>query len=893
MKRSVHLLFGSLMGLLALAPAAQAQSFAGRPLQPDIQSRGPFKQAVIGASVVRDNATVLGTAGGSLNLPDGATATFGAVYWYGSTADGQPDRSVTLNLPNGTSLALAANDPTPTDPGGAAADTDDPCFVIDSVGDGSGFRYFQCSLNLTDALGNLGSLDGEYSIATLAPNVGEPHFVANGECGTGTQACSVYVGAFALVILYSDPADPAPRVVQVASGLLFTQFIGDNASAPLLPFEMSNNGGQATIVALEGDNEFPGAGTCNGTINDLDGNGRPECDFFTLCRGTCASNRSILQLTAGDVDAYIDSGTTGNAQGKNRRGNIFDESVSSENANELSGITGDELNGLDIDTFNLQGRLANGVYDAASGALVAGVQTGGDAVLLTLVVVSIEDFDRDGDGLSNIQEEDDVGTDPDDPDTDGDGIKDGTEFFGGQPGAADNNPTDPLDTDSDGDGLCDGDGTDSETGAAAAGCQGQEDADVDGRLDGTETDPNDTDTDNDLLTDFREVMEGNYGAEGVPGTVDANGGRAGRQTSPIDADTDDDGLTDGEEDFDRDGTFDPSQNETDPTDFDTDDGGEGDGSERENGRDPVDFPQDDNGALGNDNDGDGLANGQEDEDNDGVVDPGETDPNDFDSDDDGLGDGVEVNGQNDTDPLDPDTDNDGLCDGTGSDPVDGTAAVGCTGGEDVNGNGSTSADETDPTNPDTDGDGLGDGVEDADRDSTQDPGETSPIDPDSDDDGLCDGDRAVGSTCIEGEDLDLSGDRGADETDPLNPDTDGDRVGDGTEVQSGYEGDIDNDPDRPGSQTDPLNPDSDDDGLQDGEEDSNQDGNLDGGETDPTDPTNGEPQGGDPVPPISDDPEVEKFIAGSAVYACANLGGSGLPIALTALLLGLRRRRRA
>lgn len=789
MKRAVHVLCG--LFAFALAPAALAQSYAryaGEPLAPIIQSRGPFKQAVIGASVVRDNASVLSTAGGTLDLPAGAAATFGAIFWYGSTTDGTPDRNVTLNLPNGTSLALAANDPTPSDPGGAAADTDDPCFSIDSVGDGTGFRYFQCSLDLTDALTNLGTLDGEYSIAALAPNVGAPHLVANGSCGTGTQACSVYVGAFALVVLYSDPADTAPRVVQVASGLLYTQFIGDDASAALLPFEMSNNGGQATIVALEGDTEFPGAGACNGTIDDIDDpsnvyDGYPQCDFFTLCRGTCASNRNIWQLTQSDVNtgANIHSGTTGNAQGKNQRGNIFDESVSSENANELSGITGDELNSLDIDTFDLQGRLANGLYNN----LRAGVQTGGDAVLLTLVVVSIEDFDRDGDGLSNIQEEDDVGTDPDDPDTDGDGIRDGTEFFGGQPGAADNNPTDPLDTDSDGDGLCDGDGTDFVSGAAAAGCQGQEDADVDGRFDGNETNPNDTDTDDDLLTDFREVMEGNYGAEGVAGTVDANGARAGRQTSPIDADTDDDGLDDGEEDFDRDGTFDPSQNETDPTDFDTDNGGEGDGSERENGRDPVDFPQDDNGALGNDNDGDGLANGQEDEDNDGVVDPGETDPNDFDSDDDGLGDGVEVNGQNDTDPLDPDTDGDGLCDGTGADPVDATPAVGCTGGEDLDHNGSTGADETNPTNPDTDGDGLGDGVEDADRDSSQDAGETSPIDPDSDDDHLCDGDRAVGATCIAGEDMDLSGDRDADETDPLNPDTDGGGAGDGDEVEAG------------------------------------------------------------------------------------------------------------
>lgn len=887
MKRSLHLL-GALL-ILASAPGALAQVFAGRALQTVRQQRGPYKQAVIGASVVRaDGGGVLSSAGGSLDLPSGAAAVFARISWYGSTADGNPDRNINLNLPNGTSLALAANDPTPSDPGGAGADTDDPCFTIDSAGDGSGFRYFSCSLELSDALANLANLDGEYSITGLAANTGEPHFVSNGECGTGTQACSVYAGAFALVILYSDPADTAPRVVQVASGLVYSQFIGNDASSALLPFEMSNNGGQATVVALEGDTEFPGAGTCNGTINDVDGSGRPECDFFTLCSGTCISNQSIWQLTAGDVDAYIDSGPSGSG-GKNARGNIFDESVTSESANELSGITGDELNGLDIDTFNLQGRLANGVYSN----LVAAVQTGGDAVLLGLVVVSIEDFDRDGDGLSNFQEEDDVGTDPDDPDTDGDGIMDGTEFFGGQPGAADNNPTNPLDTDSDDDGLCDGDGTDSVSGAAAAGCEGQEDADNDGLFDGNETNPNDADTDDDLLTDYQEIMVGNYGSELVAGTVDANGARAGRQTSPIDADTDDDGLTDGEEDFDHDGTFDPSQNETDPTDFDTDDGGEGDGSERENGRDPVDFPQDDNGALGNDDDGDGLANGQEDEDGDGVVDPGETDPHDYDTDDDGLGDGVEVNGQNDTDPLDPDTDGDGLCDGTGSDPIDDTPAVGCTGGEDQNHNGSTGADETNPTNPDTDGDGLGDGVEDADRDGTQDAGETDPRDADSDDDRLCDGDRAVGATCIAGEDMDLDGDQGDDETDPLNPDTDGDGLLDGTEVESEYEGSVDADADRPGSQTDPLDPDTDDDGLNDGAEDSNHDGNLDGGETDPTDPTNGNPTGGDGDPLNQPPEEVEKFIAGSAAYSgCAAGGGPSLPLALALLLLVAPRRRR-
>ena len=54
-------------------------------------------------------------------------------------------------------------------------------------------------------------------------------------------------------------------------------------------------------------------------------------------------------------------------------------------------------------------------------------------------------MDRDGDGLSNDREVD-IGTDPDDSDTDDDGIEDGIEV-------GDDEPTDPLNPDSDGDGL--------------------------------------------------------------------------------------------------------------------------------------------------------------------------------------------------------------------------------------------------------------------------------------------------------------------------------------------------------------------------------------------------------------------------------------------------------
>lgn len=126
--------------------------------------------------------------------------------------------------------------------------------------------------------------------------------------------------------------------------------------------------------------------------------------------------------------------------------------------------------------------------------------------------------DTDNDGLTDEQEME-LGTDPNDPDTDGDGLQDGAEVneYG----------TDPLNEDTDGDGLTDGDevnsyGTDPLS----------EDTDGDGLSDGDEineyrTNPTESDTDGDGLTDGEEVME--YG------------------TDPTDPDSDDDGISDGEE----------------------------------------------------------------------------------------------------------------------------------------------------------------------------------------------------------------------------------------------------------------------------------------------------------------------------------------------------------
>ena len=771
------------LGALAVPAAAQDFTLAGAPLVPVLEARGPLNHAVVGASVVTPTPSILSAAGGVLDLVDSAEAVGGFLFWWGSGRT--PDTTVQLRLPNNTLKSLSV-------------DADDDCFSINTEDDPTGvtgFTYWQCFALVTADLQAQPSLDGEYRIEGLTADITAPY---NAPCASGSQACSQYVGAFALVILYADPNDTQPRVIQMANGLFFTQRVGDDASQAMLPFKMfAGGGGRATVVALEGDVEFPAAGVCGNTIDtngrfvDVDkvtADGAPECDYFAMCDGTCSSNRNLLQLTRGDIDVFL-------TNGPNPPGNVFNETVSSAFGGQVSGVTGSELNSLDIDTFNLAGKLAPGRYEN----MRMGVQSGGDAVLQTLVIISVDDGDTDGDGLSDINEED-LGTDPNNPDTDGDGILDGTEVFGGTPGVAGNNITNPLDVDTDNDGLCDGGRNATFRGET---CVVGEDTNSNGRRESSETDPTRPDTDNDGLSDGTEVLS-NY-----PGPIDTFASRPGAQTNPLNPDTDGDGLLDGVEDANRDGRFQPGNNETNPTDPDTDDGGESDGSERANGRNPVDFPDDDNGALGDD-DGDGLSNAQED-----II---GTDPQNPDTDGDGLGDGVEVNGANDTNPLNPDTDGDGILDGT----------------EDQNRNGSTEPGELNPTNPDTDGDGIRDGVEDRNQNGRQDPGETDGTNPDTDGDGLCDGGNNVGA-CIAGEDRDNDGVRDANETDPLNPDTDGDGITDGTEVTSDYPGNVDANPGRPGTQSDPLNADTDGDGLSDGAEDRNFNGRLDAGETDPTD----------------------------------------------------------
>jgi hypothetical protein len=285
--------------------------------------------------------------------------------------------------------------------------------------------------------------------------------------------------------------------------------------------------------------------------------------------------------------------------------------------------------------------------------------------------------DLDADGLTN-DEEALLGTDPNDPDSDDDGLQDGPEV--------ETHGTDPLDADTDNDGLTDGDevnthGTDPDNA----------DTDADGLSDGAEvnthnTDPLDEDTDDDQLHDGAEVNV--------------------LLTDPLDADSDDDGLDD----------FEEIVSGTNPNDADSDDDGLSDGAEVDtHGTNP----------LLTDTDGDGLSDGDEinvhgtnpidaDSDNDGLDDGDEvaagSGPFDPDSDDDGVLDGPEVNTHG-TNPLAADTDADAM-----SDPVEILNTC------------------LDPVVADAGADPDGDAVPNL-ADLTQ---GTLPCDPDSDDDGFLD-----------------------------------------------------------------------------------------------------------------------------------------------------------
>jgi len=185
--------------------------------------------------------------------------------------------------------------------------------------------------------------------------------------------------------------------------------------------------------------------------------------------------------------------------------------------------------------------------------------------------------DNDKDGLIKRVELE-LGTDPDNPDTDGDGLKDGEEV--------NTYKTDPLNGDSDSDKLKDGEEVDKyKTDPLNADTDGDELKDGD-ELTMFRTDPLDADTDNDTLDDGKEVNQ--YKTDPLKGDTDDDTLLDGDEinnykTDPLNADTDGEGLRDGEE---------INKFRTDPLNPDTDGGTVDDFTEVNRGTDPLD-PEDD------------------------------------------------------------------------------------------------------------------------------------------------------------------------------------------------------------------------------------------------------------------------------------------------------------
>ena len=309
-------------------------------------------------------------------------------------------------------------------------------------------------------------------------------------------------------------------------------------------------------------------------------------------------------------------------------------------------------------------------------------------------------LDPDHDGVSNVQEFE-WGSDPNNPDSDNDGLPDGWEILYGRGtgGLSGLDPMDPTDANADADWIT-GNHIPSEQNAQ-------------GLVTGLP------------YTNYDEYYRHNISNAWTP-------------TNPLNGDTDGDGWLDPDDD-------EPLRAKADNDGVTGGGSGDSDGNGVPDGSEP--------GNPNADSDGDGLSNGQEagmgtdpgnaDSDGDGLTDgeemQGGTDPNNPDTDGDGLSDGEEGQtgeegeGDDGTDPMDTDSDNDGLPDGweshNGLDPLDPSDA-----GEDPDGDGLTNLEEyeagTDPNNADSDGDTLTDSEE-------LDMG-TNPNDPDTDHDGIID-----------------------------------------------------------------------------------------------------------------------------------------------------------
>jgi len=288
-------------------------------------------------------------------------------------------------------------------------------------------------------------------------------------------------------------------------------------------------------------------------------------------------------------------------------------------------------------------------------------------------VLGVVEVDSDNDGITDLDEVNIYGTNPDSNDTDGDGLLDGDEI-----NTYDTNATN---ADTDGDCLLDSfEILNYETNASNS------DTDGDGRADGIEIYSYELFEINSTCISTPETLAGGYN------DAPAKDNRPNDGTDVINAldpsllvDSDGDGIADVDE---------VNIYGTNPDSNDTDGDGLLDGDE-------INIY--DTNVTNSDTDGDGLLDGAE-------INSYDTNATNSDSDNDGLLDGAEINSY-DTNATNSDTDNDGLSDSAEINTYDTNASNSDTDGDCLLDSFEILNYDTNASNSDTDGDTIADGIE--------------------------------------------------------------------------------------------------------------------------------------------------------------------------------------
>jgi hypothetical protein len=420
--------------------------------------------------------------------------------------------------------------------------------------------------------------------------------------------------------------------------------------------------GDGTNDGAEGGIDTDGDGTPNvleSSVADADGDGVTN-QYDPANGNACVPNSNSAGCLATDSDSDGLTNAQEDALGTNR-GN---PDTDGDGTNDGIEVGGNVNAPVDSDGDGTPNVLESSVADAdGDGMSNQDDSANGNVCVPNSNSAACLGADSDGDGLTNAQEEA-LGTDRDNPDSDGDGISDGAEVGG--------NPADPTDTD--GDGMPDV----LEAGDSATDL----DSDNDGIADSVETgaDPmHPVDTDGDGTADY---LDRDADGDGIPDALEV-GADLG---NPRDSDTD--------------GT--PDYLDGDSDDDTLPDNLEGNASGNDSDSDGIDDAFDVDALGGGDVNHDGIADSGMLPDSDG---DGAADLADVDSDDDGI-----LDSREGTPVALTDTDGDGIADLRDLDSDnDGISDVLEAGLIDTNGDSQMDAGQTRTDMPrDTDGDGVPD-----------------------------------------------------------------------------------------------------------------------------------------------------------------------------------------